>query len=239
MKFILLMPYYWGTLFLLGFIGLLFIFIPFNDKFIKSNAKIIIGLSTLFSLGLVSLYGYWGQSKNVLQLAALDQIDQTLTHLNEQKVTTKEEILAEFAQLEKNIDTSAAALSKLGRIYYELGIIDKSIAVLDQALLLAPSDLNILEQWVLSHSLLNQGRLPPKVREITMRLVQENHSVNAFINILAIDDYFHGKYLEAIQQWRLLLETDEELSDEKRAVLHNAIRSAKQHQASDVPIAQK
>ena len=45
------------------------------------------------------------------------------------------------------------------------------------------------------------------------------------MNILAIDDYFHAHYPEAIAKWKSVL-GDETLSDDRKVVIQNAIATA-------------
>ncbi len=227
--FFALLPLGGALIFLLSLV-IIFFFCCIEKKE-KHNQKTFIILASFFILASCSCYGYWGSVNKILDTAALKKIAITLKEINNPKLS-QQDVFSSLKKLEGAIDYSCIALSQLGSIYNELGLFEQALTLFSKVLTREPNEKSYIAQWIYCHSLKNQGRLPPDVKEKAQNLVLTDPLQKNIINLLAIDDYFQGNYENAIKQWQQLLATDEELSSTRRASLEKAIHSAQQHLSS-------
>lgn len=231
MKLISLMPNSALIFIFLIISGILFLLFPLlKEKKTKIKTAFLLFFVPLFGGSALLLYAHWGQSAKVLDLLAIQTISEKIATLNE---TSKEEILSDFVLLENSIEYSAIGLATLANLYNEIGLFDKAIVSLEKAMALKPKETDYREQWIVNHSLSNQGKLPEEIRENAIKLIKAEPTRYSLVNLIAIDDYFHEKYPEAIARWHWLLNTDKALTPERRAALQSAIASAHKHQGTD------
>lgn len=215
--------------FLIIMIGLLLlalaiIFYPLlKEKHLRRLSLVFILAFSTLSL---SLYFYWGASADLVQSQALNQIEKKLLLLTQDQKLNAEKIYQGLETLEKEIAYSHAGLARLGEIYITLGAFDKSQQVYQQATKLAPHHLDYEVQWIYTHSLMNKGKLPIPVQKKAMALVAKHPEQKVLVNLLAIDHYFQGQHQQAIDAWQSILESDQNLTPERRLVLERAIVSA-------------
>jgi cytochrome c-type biogenesis protein CcmH len=219
---------FWFMIAILLGVAFLFLLLPlFKEK--SSNVKRFIYFIyvPIFVIASVGLYGYWGAHEKVQDLIALQSVSQTVEKLGQQPTLKPEAVAAEFDKLAVELDASAPALARLGMLSIELGWYDKAATLYERAREIDPDQSDYWVQWVYSHSLQNQGKLPAAVREQALLRLQETPNVFGLVNILAIDDFIQGDYSKAIKGWQSLLQQDAELSPERREVLVKAIAKAR------------
>lgn len=214
-----------STFFILAWLSLL---IPYLKNY-RTSYKGVILASGLFATLVFRLYAYWGQSSQIADLKALDQLSVQLTTLSHDHNLSPQTVRATLSALQAKISYSPVALAKLGSIYLELMMYDEAGASFKKAFSLAPTHYDYQVQWIYSYSLKNQGKLPADVRAIAKQLIIDHPEQKAAINILAIDDYFAGNYVSAIHRWEELIAHDATLTTDRKQVLENAIASAKRH----------
>lgn len=204
-------------------IALLILFLHTLKK--KNIKKTILLISFPFCSSAFLLYFLWGAPLEVIQRQALDRIENKLWVLTQDKNVTLEKIKNNLAVLEKDVGFSHLGLARLGEIYITLGLFDNAAKVFEKATVLCSMPA-YWTQWIYSHSMSNQGKLPSDVRQKALELIKRETEQKILLNLLAIDDYFQGNYQEAISRWQTILETDPSLTDERRLTLQQAINTS-------------
>ncbi len=223
------MPLFWIIIGALILFGLGIIILPLCQKPLRGRFYFVIVFSLIFSGTSFLLYKQWGASTPLLDKHALKQVSEDLAKITANPDIPMEEAIEKFDALEKKINYSSVALTQLASIYNQLGLFDEAMNALAKAKVLSPDVNEYQVQWIYSHSLKHQGKLEPQVRVDAESLFQKDSTQKSLLNLLAIDDYFHGRYVQSIKQWQLLLETDKDISDEKRDKIQNAILTAMRH----------
>lgn len=236
MKTLLLISQFWIILAALVALALLFVLTPILRKQQQKNRIFILLFVPVFSICSLLLYAKWGASEKLIDDAALKQLSIEIAKMAEDPNAPKDEIIEKFEKIEEKIGYSAPALTQLAGVYNQLGLFDKAIKIIAKAIIIQPEVLEYQIQWIYSHSLRDQGHLLPEIRLQAEKLVQKDNTQKELLNLLAIDDYLKGKYQQATQAWQLLLETDEDLTDEKRNVLQKAIVTAENHLGEKAPV---
>lgn len=226
MNTIIHMPGFWAIIFILTATALIFLLFPlFRSGSRKGKTLFLSVFIPLWLIAVPLLYWQWGAALRLQDTVALSKISQRLESTTKAANVSKEKILETFTLLEKEVDFSALALAQLGSIYNQLGLYDKAIEVYAKAIIL-DNDPEYRTQWIYAYSLKNQGKLPSDVRMEAEKLVQLS-AKKEVINLLAIDDYFQGRFEQAAKGWELLLATDEELADDRRIMMQNALTKAR------------
>jgi len=211
----------WILIAFLTLIALWIILFPMREK----KKGTLFGI--VFSMLALSLYLYWGSHVQVAQKKALDNLNTELAHLVKNPNMDSQTLFSELNNLQAKFSYSHVALAQLGNICIQAGLFDKAIALFEQAMMIDETNIDYTAQWIYSHSLTHRGKLPQNVRIKAQSLVTKDPTQNSTINLLAIDDYFQGRYPEAIAHWQYLLKQDETLSLERRGKLEAAISQAK------------
>ena len=207
---------------------LLMALVLFSNIFIiKSKWRYFYAL--IFSVFSICLYGIWGNPTGVAHLSALQKTTLVLETLSTQKNLKPPFVLEELKKCEEEVKYSHAALARLGTIYTQLGFFLESQAAFDKAIAMAPTEKEYWIPYLYSHTLANNGKLPKEVRMKAESWVQQGSPPRTILNLLAMDDYFQGRYSQAIQAWQLLLEMDKDLPIERQEVIRNAIAMARSH----------
>lgn len=236
MNTIIHMPGFWAMIFLLIAIALIFLLFPlYRAPEAKSKTVFLTGFIIFWFITIPILYWQWGGALRLQDTMALGKISHRLEQAT-QEAPSKEKILVAFAALEKEVAFSALALVQLGNIYTQLGLYDKAIDIYAKAIAIE-DDHEFRAQWIYAHSLKNQGILPPEVRSEAEKLAQVS-ARKEIINLLAIDDYFQGRFEQATKGWELLLTTDDELTEDRRAVIQNALAKARKQSALSGSVSQ-
>lgn len=220
------MPYYLGFGALL-FLGATLLVLPFGKAL--RQYRFIAALSvSVFVLSSIVLYGCWGGYRSLQDLAAFQEIDNFFAPFSQQgEKPDKDEVIANLAMLENKIAYSAAALARLGYFYNELGLYEKALNCFDKARMKAPDNIDYQAQWIYSYSLMNQGKLDDEMRSMAQRLIKQQPQQFVLTNLLAIDAYLQKDFTTAITHWQFLVDNDKTLTDERQAVLANALYKAK------------
>ena len=199
--------------------------------FIIKNLKVRFKLLYFFILGVFSigLYSIWGNPNGVAHLTALQKTTYVLESLSIRKNLKPAFVLEELKKCEKEIYYSHAALARLGTIYTQLGFFLESQAAFEKAISMAPKEKEYWIPFLYSYTLANSGKLPKEIRVRAESWVQQGSPPRTLLNLLAMDDYFQGRYSHAIQAWQLLLEMDKDLPIERKEVIQNAIKMAESH----------
>ncbi|MBI2791081.1 MAG: hypothetical protein HYX61_03900 [Gammaproteobacteria bacterium] len=229
MKTLLLISQFWIIIAALIALALLFVLTPLLRSQSQRNKIFILLFVPVFSILSLFLYAQWGASEKLIDDVALKQLSVEIAKMAQDPDAPKEEIIEKFDRIEEKIGYSAPALTQLAGVYNQLGLFDKAIKTIAEAIVIQPDVPEYQVQWIYSHSLRDQGHLAPDIRIQAEKLVQKDNTQKELLNLLAIDDYLKGKYPQAIQAWQLLLETDESLTDEKRNALQKAIATAENH----------
>ncbi|MBS0289782.1 MAG: hypothetical protein JSS07_07095 [Proteobacteria bacterium] len=154
----------------------------------------------------------------------LDEITAMMTAPN----MTQAKIVAKLDEIAAVVEKAPFALAKLSTLYQELGLYDKAITLLSQAIYLAPGDPGFQIQWVYNHSLKDQGKLTKEVRKVAEELIANDDTLFMLVNLLAIDDYFHARYPQAIQAWQRMLIQDQSLTTAQKTMIEKAMAKATQ-----------
>jgi len=226
------LPWLWGILLALSLTAIIFVLKPLSKQCqpnIKWFKRLFVPIFLMTSWG---LYQYWGASSYLVHQQATQHLHEQLALISQQQ-PTKDKLLVALTQLSTQIDYSHIALARLGTLYTELGLLTQSNAMLEKAISLAPDEYAYQIQWIYNQSLAEQGKLSALARNRANAILNTLGFEKSLINLLAIDDYFQGNYSRAIIKWQLLLDKDQELTSERRLVLHNAIESAQKHLGVD------
>jgi cytochrome c-type biogenesis protein CcmH/NrfG len=215
-----------GGMGFLGVIAALAFIIPLLKTSYRYKKTISLLTVLVLSLCTGSLYYSWGAYRPWTDKLALEVITTTLEQLHQTPKLNRLKIIEAFEQCEKDIAYSSVALARLGEIYSELGLLEQSRDSWDKVIALAPDNKAYQVPWLYSHMIINEGKLPEKVREKAETWAQSSSFERPLLNILAMDDYFQKRYDRAIQAWTLLLAMDKELPLERQKVLQNAIAMA-------------
>ena len=172
-------------------------------------------------------YGLWGGSAGLLEQDAISTLKNDMLEITKDPDIARDDAMAKFAQLEAKIAYSPNALMQMASIYTQLGLFDNALVSLDKAMLLSPKEPEFQVQWVYTHSLKNQGKLPVDVRQKAQSLFDADQTHYVLQNLLAIDDYFNGNYQDAVAKWESILISDESLTQEKQQVIQSALLKAK------------
>jgi cytochrome c-type biogenesis protein CcmH/NrfG len=189
----------------------------------KGSAIVLLILLVISASG---LYAYWGAYKPWTDRLAFEKITDTLENLHERKHLDRTQILVAFEACEKEIAYSTPALARLANIYTELGLLEQARDLWDQIIGKAPDNQEYWLPWLYSHTMVNEGKLPPNVRAKAERWAAQDPPHRSVLNMLAMDDYFQGNYDRAIQAWTVLLAMDKDLPEARQKVLQNAIAMA-------------
>lgn len=236
MNIILRLPLLWGMILCLITIALVCLLLPLYKSPKAKNKTFFLAAFIPVWVGAVGFfYWQWGGALALQDATSLTVLSATLEKATTDPNTSSDEMLATFEKLENDLDYSALALAQLGSIYNQLGLFDRSIAIYERAIKLN-TDPEYKVQWIYSHSLKHQGKLPNVVRDEAEKIIKTYPEQKSLINLLAIDDYFQGHFEEAIKGWVHLLTVDQELSAAQRQTMENAIAKAKlQSGISHVP----
>ncbi len=223
------MPLFWIVIGTIILFGLGIIILPLCQNTFRGRRFFLIIFSLMFCGSSFLLYKQWGGSGMLLDKHALAKVSEDLAKITANPDIPREQALEKFHLLENKISYSPVALTQLASIYNQLGLFDEAINALSKAMTLSPDVNEYQVQWIYSHSLKDQGKLQPEIRSAAENLLQKDSTQKVILNILAIDDYFRGRYLQAIQQWQQLIETDEDITEEKRTKIQQAILTASGH----------
>lgn len=214
-------PLFWAGIMALACCSLLFIAIHF-----KLNRTKIILVSLVLLVGQFTLYSYWGNSDELTHVRAYQTISMKLDEIGQNKDLNLEQALVELDELSKTIGYSHKGIARMGGIYSELGRFKESVAMLEQAMALSPTTSEYAIQWIYHQSFLHQGKLPLEARKRAESLLNDPKAKDAAMNMLAMDDYFQGKYESAIAHWEDILQNDKTLTPERRLILEKAMANA-------------
>ncbi len=210
------------TLLLLALILLLAV----NQRAIAKHRGALFVTVLCFIISSGALYRLWGGSEGLQHQQAIHAIERFFAAFSQNKNQTKEQLLRDLAALENTVAYSHVAVARLGEVYNQLGMHKNAIACYQQAINRAPLNKEYPVQKIYSYSLLQQGKLEPRVREQALALLQSQPKQFVLMNLLAIDDYFKGDYDKAISHWQYLIEHDKSLTDVRRQILEGAIHKA-------------
>jgi len=209
------MTFFVSMLAVLSFLALAILFFPCWRVCFKQSKRPLWIVTIIFISSVGGLYWHWGSALALMHTKILEKVSSAL-------------VTGDFEKAEKEARDSHVALGRLGALYLELGRLNKSSALFERAIQLAPGENDYWVQWIYSHALQNGGRLPDRVRVAALEKVGQASVQKEIINLLAVDAYLRGQYEDAIERWQTLLETDKHLSSEKRLVLQKAIEKARQ-----------
>jgi|GEM_PF-4276289 len=224
----LILPLMLG-LFALLLVALLLFVMPLGKARLKQHKVAIVLAVLVFATVSVGLYRYWGGMTGLQHLEAFQHIDNFFVDFVKNKNQSKDEVTLSLAALQSKVAYSSAALARLGNIYNELGMHSDAIVCFNQARMMAPENTDYPVQWIYSTALLSQGQLDSDMRLLAERLTTAQPRQFGLMNILAIDAYFRGDFVQAARYWQHLVEHDTSLSDERKGVLQKAISKAKSY----------
>lgn len=222
-----------GLFIVLALIALLCILIPLiKDGLNESKTKFLFFVVPSFCLGTLFLYWQFGAYLLVSEKRTIDKLVQDLVLVLESQQTTRETLLAHFKKIEQHVHSNPIGLLRMAELYQEGGFYDEAI-VLYEKLMVLSSDSESVLNWIYCYSLKDKGALPQAVRQRAQSLLSQMPDNMMLINLLAIDDYFHGRIKSAILGWKVILAKDKTLTPERRAVLINAIASSEKAASSE------
>lgn len=206
----------------------------------KHPQRLFQGVMLLFVIGAAcGLYYFWGAYQDFVHVKAFQSISKELADIVNDSSLSRQEVLVRLERLKQRVSDSHKGLARLAEVYLEIGQRREALAVLEKAMLLSPENKEYVLQWVYLEAFLNDGKLPALARHRAENLQRDPQYSGAAKNILAMDDYFRGRYGEAIMQWEEVLRTDPTLLPERRKTIEKAIANARAKMLGLPPKVQK
>lgn len=220
------MDRYWLIFIFIACSALLMILLPLRNK------KFVVAFVPLFLITSLVIYHFTGSYSLVLDKKMMDQLMDQLVILVESPDTSAEDLHSHLKKIESLVKNNTAGQVRMAELYQQGGFYEDAIAINAQLMHQFPETSEYALNWIYCHSLKDKGLLPTNVREQADNLLPTLSDKMMLLNLLAIDDYFHGRFNQAIQTWNHILNFDQSLTPERKSVLQNAIVQAKQSNPS-------
>ena len=164
-----------------------------------STFNLILVLVILLPIISLSLYWYWGDSR---------QLKQTLQIKAEMKqLKNSQQVIVLLQKRLQQTPDSAKGWYLLGKIYFDMGEYTKAVQALTRAYQLRPNNINVMVQYVEALFFADKQHLNHQAQRIINNVLkQQPHNLD-MINLLAINAYCTGNYKKAVAYWENLLQT--------------------------------
>lgn len=219
----------WLLLSFIAFLALILILLPLKNKSHSAGKKrFLIVFVPVFMVISLLIYHFTGASSLVQDKKTMDDLMAQLVVLIESPKTSRTDLLQHLKKIERIVQNNAAGLVRMAELYQEGGFYPEAIVLYEKLRVMFPKSNEYAINWIYCHSLEGKGILPQTVRQQADVLLPTLANKMMLLNLLAIDDYFHGRFDQAVQAWNHILTFDTSLTPERKMVLQNAIDQTKQ-----------
>lgn len=181
------------------------------NAFIAGFGIVLLALS----VGVYASLGRWGDWQT-------QKVDEDIDYL----------LAARITEARRNVEMAPqdyAARRSLALVSLEAGRYEEAVAALDEAIRLGGEQADLLGLKAFGMYYRDGRTINPETRAVIDRALARNPYEVQTRMLLGEDAFFRGQYPEAIQEWRLLLESGAAPGREK--ALKNAIANAKDRMA--------
>lgn len=209
----------------------LFIWRPLNknEEQESFSKKLSVTFSIFIFLLAFGLYFHLGGYFQLQERYSFDAIDQALMHLHQEKHLSKEKVVNTLLAVQKRLPASAQAWGRLADVYQALNLYENASHSYRMALKYNPEHSPFQTQLTYCEVMLNDGKVSKTHVEQLEEILKHSPTDKGALNLLALYAFQREEFQNAIRIWDQILLNSENVSDNEKQAIKQAIRQAKEN----------